>query len=110
MLKRNALVEMTGKVTGASATSVKIIVVEEDGNKSPCINRPKRKNAFNRLDEFDFEVKRRMTYSFYARGNSPRLAKPHSEKLKMEINFSYSISRLCPVLIKLGLQFGRKAR
>ena len=52
LLKRNALVEMTVKATGASATSVKIIVVEEDGNKSPCKNRPIRKKGFNRLDGF----------------------------------------------------------
>ena len=46
VLKRNALVEMTGKATGASATSVKIIVVGEDGNKPPCKNRPeKRKHS-----------------------------------------------------------------
>ena len=56
LLKTNALVEMTVKATGASATSVKIIVVEEDGNKSPCQNRPKRKKAFKRLDEFDLGV------------------------------------------------------
>ena len=77
LLKRNALVEMTVKATGAFATSVKIIVVEEDGNKSPCKNRPKRKKALNRLDEFDLGVIQRMTYSFYARGKSPRLAKLH---------------------------------
>ena len=34
-LKRNALFELTVKATGASAISVKRIVVEEDGNKSP---------------------------------------------------------------------------
>ena len=51
MLKRNALVEMTVEATGASARSVKIIV-EEDGNKSPCKNRPKRKKGFNRFDGF----------------------------------------------------------
>ena len=57
VLKRNALVEMTVKATGASATYVKIIVLEEDTNKSPCKNRPKRKKkAFNRLDEFDLGV------------------------------------------------------
>ena len=77
MLKRNALVEMTVKATGTSATSVKIIVVEEDGNKSPCKNRLKGQKAFNRLDEFDLSVIRLMTYSFYARGKSPRLAKLH---------------------------------
>ena len=31
LLKRNALVEMTVKATGASATSVKRIISEEDG-------------------------------------------------------------------------------
>ena len=77
LLKRNALVEMTVKVTGASATTVKIIVVEEDWNKSPCKNRPNRKKAFNRLEEFDLGVIQHMTYSFYARGKSPRLAKLH---------------------------------
>ena len=51
LLKRNVLVEMTVKATGVSATSVKIIV-EEDGTKSPCKNRPKRKKGFNRLDGF----------------------------------------------------------
>ena len=56
LLKRNALVEMTVKATGASATSVKRIVDEEDGNKSPGKSRPKRKKAFNRLDEFDLGV------------------------------------------------------
>ena len=77
LLKRNALVAMTVKATGASAISVKVIVVEEDGNTSPCQNRPKRKKAFNRLDEFDLGVILCMTYSFYARGKSPRLAKLH---------------------------------
>ena len=59
LLKRTAFVEMTVKATAASATSVKIIVVEKDGNKSSCKNRPKRKKAFNKLDEFDlkFHVK-----------------------------------------------------
>ena len=49
--KRNALVEMTVKATGASATSVKRIVDEEDRNKSSGKSRPKRKKAFNRLAE-----------------------------------------------------------
>ena len=75
LLQRNSLVEMTVKATRASATYVKIIVLEEDANKSLCKNRPKRKKAFNRLDEFDLGVIRHMTYSFYARGKSPRLAK-----------------------------------
>ena len=56
LLKRNVLVEMTVKATGGSATSVKIIVVEENRNKSPCKNRPKRKKALNRLNEFDLSV------------------------------------------------------
>ena len=56
LLKRNSLAEITVKATGASATCLKIIVLEEDVNKSPCKNRPKRKKAFNRLDEFDLGV------------------------------------------------------
>ena len=62
--------EMTVKATGASARSVKIIVAEETN-----IDRSKKKKAFNRLDDFDLRVIRRMAYSFYARGKSPRLAK-----------------------------------
>ena len=54
--KRNALVEMTVKATGASATYVKRIVNEENGNKSPGKSRPKGKKAFDRLDEFDLGV------------------------------------------------------
>ena len=70
-------------------TGERKIIVEEDRNKSPCKNRPKRKKAFNRLDECDLGVIRQITYSFCARGKSPRLV-----KLKLEINFSYSMSRL----------------
>ena len=61
-LKRNALVEMTVKATGASATSVKRISVRKTGNKSPGKSRPKRKKALNRLDEFDLGVIRRMMH------------------------------------------------
>ena len=43
LLKRNALVEMTVKATGASATFVKIVVVEEDGSESPCKIDPKER-------------------------------------------------------------------
>ena len=103
-----SLVEMTFKATGASARSDRI-VGEEDGNKSPGKSRPKRKKAFNRLDKFDLGVIRHMMHSFYTRGKSPPLAKLH-QKLKEEINFLYSMSRLRLVLIKLGFQFGRKAR
>ena len=56
---------MPVKATGASATSVKRIVGEEDGNKPPGKSWPKRKKVFNRLDEFDLGVIRRMMYSFY---------------------------------------------
>ena len=62
-LKRNALVERTVKATGASATSVKRIAGEKDETKSPSKSRPKRKKAFNRLNEFDLG----MMHSFYAR-------------------------------------------
>ena len=40
---RNALVDITVKATGASATSVKRIVSEKDGAKLPGKSRPKRK-------------------------------------------------------------------
>ena len=108
-LKRNVLVEMTVKATGASATSVKRIVGEKDGTKSPGKSKPERKKAFDRLDEFDLGVIRRMMHSFYARGESPTLAKMH-KKLKEEINIPYQISRLRLVLKILGFQFKRKAR
>ena len=100
---------MTVKATGASATSVKRIVGEKDGTKSPGKSKPKRKKAFDRLDEFDLGVIRRMMHSFYARGESPTLAKMH-KKLKEEINFPYQISRLRLVSKILGFQFKRKAR
>ena len=80
-LKRNALVEMTVNATGAPATSVKRIVGKKDGTNSTGKSRPKRKKAFNRLDEFDLGVIRRMMHSFYARGLSPTLAKMR-KKLK----------------------------
>ena len=74
-LKRNALVEMPVKATGAAATSMKRIVGEKDGTKSPGKSKPKRKRAFDRLDEFDLGVIRHTMHSFYARGESPTLAK-----------------------------------
>ena len=100
---------MTVKATGASATSVKRIVGEKDGTKSPGKSKPKRKKAFDRLDEFDLGVIRRMMHSFYAKGESPTLAKMH-KKLKEGINFPHQISRLRLVLKILGFQFKRKAR
>ena len=69
----------------------------------------KRKKAFDRLDEFDLGVIRHMMHSFYARGESPMLAKMH-KKLKEEINFPYQISRLGLVLKILGFEFKRKSR
>ena len=93
LLKRNALVEVTVKATGASATSVKRIVGEEDGNKPPGKSGPKRKKAFNRLDELDFGVIQHMMHSFYTRAKCPTLAKLHS-KLREKINFPYSIVKI----------------
>ena len=75
LLKRNPLVEVTVKATGASATSVKRIVGEEDENKSPGKSRPKIKKVFNRSGEFDLGVIRHMMHSFYTRGKSPTLAR-----------------------------------
>ena len=49
LLKRDALVEMTVKVAGASSTSLKRIVGEKDGTKSPGKSRPKRKKTFMSL-------------------------------------------------------------
>ena len=79
-LKRNALVEMTVTATGAFATSVKRIVGEENGNKSPGKSRPKRKEAFKRLEEFDLGVIRRLMHSFYAKG----IKKPNISKTVLE--------------------------
>ena len=89
---------MTVKATGASATSVKKIVGAKDGTKSPGKSTPKRKKAFNRLDEFDLGVIQRMMHSFYAGGESTTLGKMH-KKLEEEIDFPYSIPRLRLVLI-----------
>ena len=44
LLKRNALVKITVKAAGASATSVKTIVREENGNKSPSKVDPKKES------------------------------------------------------------------
>ena len=44
-LNRNALVEMTVKATGASATSVKRIVGEKDGTKSPGKSKIQKKES-----------------------------------------------------------------
>ena len=59
-LKRNALVGMTVKATGTSATSVKRIVHDEDRNKSPGKSRPKERK--HSTDLFDLGMIRHMMH------------------------------------------------
>ena len=59
-LNENAAITLTFKVPR----------IAKHGVKSSSKIRPNRKKAFNKLDEFNLGVVRRMIHQFYARGES----------------------------------------
>ena len=79
---------------------------QKDGPKTPGKKWPNRKEEFNKLDEFDPGVIRRIVHEYYARNETFSLKKLQKQ-LKEEIAFQYSISTLGFVLKKLGFHFKR---
>ena len=56
------------------------------GHKSPSRQKPNRKDAFNKPDDFDQEAVRRATHSFYNRNESPTLAKLSKTKAGFQLS------------------------
>ena len=101
------LFKRTAEATGSSLSTVRRIVQQKDGPKTPGKKRPKRKEEFSKLDEFDLGVIRRIVHGYYAR-NETFYLKKLQKQLKEEITFPYSISTLDFVLEKLGFRFKRR--
>ena len=106
------LIGKTAEATKSSFSSVRRISEESDdgkGHKSPSRKKPNRKDAFNKLDDFDQEAVRRAIHWFYNRNESPTLAKL-LKKLKEDFNFPYRRTWLGKLIKKLGFRFKKKAR
>ena len=107
--KDHSLFKHTAEATGSSLSTVRRIVQQKDGPKTPGKKTPNRKEEFSKLDEFDLGVIRRIVHGYYARNEAFSLKKLQKQ-LKEEIAFSYSISTLGFVLKKLGFRFKRRQR
>ena len=89
----HSLFKCTAEATGSSLSTVRRIVQQKDGLKTPGIKRPKRKEEFTKLDESDLGVIRRIIRGYYARNEKFSL-KSLQKQLMEEIAFPYSISTL----------------
>ena len=96
----HSLFKGTAEATGSSLSTVRRIVQQKDGLKTPGKKRPNRKEEFSKLDEFDLGVIRRIVHGYYARNETFSLKKLQKQ-LKEEIAFPYSISTLGFVLKSL---------
>ena len=105
----HSLFQRTAEATGSSLSTVRRIVQQKDGPKTPEKKRPNRKEEFSKLDEFDLGVIRRIVPGYYARNETFSL-KRLQKQLKEEIAFPYSISTLGFVLKKLGFRLKRQQR
>ena len=106
----HSLFERTAEATVSSLSSVRRIVQQKDGPKTPGKKRPNRKEEFSKVDEFDLGVIiKRIVHGYYARKETFS-SKKLQKQLKEEIAFPYSISTLGFVLEKLGFRFKRRQR
>ena len=102
----HSLFKHTAEATGSSLSTVRRIVQQKDGPKTPGEKRPNRKEEFSKLDEFDLGVIRRIIHGCYARNETFSLKKI-TKAIEGEIAFPYSISTLGFVLKKLAFRFKR---
>ena len=65
----------TAEATGLSLSTVRRIVKQKDGPKTPGKKRTNRKEEFSKLDEFDLGVIRRIVHGYYARNETFSLKK-----------------------------------
>ena len=98
---QNFLFKCTSEATGSSISTVRRIVKKSDGPKTPGKKRKSRKEEFNKLDEFDLSVIRRIVLGYYARNENFSLKKLFN-KVRDEIHSPYSITTLSLVLKMLA--------
>ena len=106
---QNFLFKCTSEATGSSISTVRRIVKQCDGPKTPGEKRKDREEEFSKLDEFDLSVIRRTVHGYYA-GNENFSLKKLLNKLRDEIQFPYSITTLSLVLKMLGFKYKKRQR
>ena len=106
---QNFLFKCTSEATGSSVSTVRRIVKQSDGPKTPGKKSKNRKEEFSKLDEFDLSVIRRIVHGCYARNENVSLKKLLN-KLRDEIHFPYSITTLSLVLKMLGFEYKKRQR
>ena len=106
---QNFLFNCTSEATGSSISTVRRIVKQSDGPKTPGKKRKNRKEELSKLDEFDLSVIRRIVHGYYARNKNFSLKKLLN-KLRDEIHFPYSITTLSLVLKMLGFKYKKHVR
>ena len=71
----HSLFKRTAEATGSSLSTVRRIVQQKEGPKTPGKKRPNRKEEFSKLDEFYLGVIRRIVHGYYARNETFSLKK-----------------------------------
>ena len=66
----HSLFKHTAEATGSSLSTVRRIVQQKNGLKTPGKKRPNRKEEFSKLDEFDLGVIRRIVRGYNARNET----------------------------------------
>ena len=110
---QNFLFKCTSEAKGSSISTVRRIVKQSDGPKTPGIVKKKRKiriEDFSKLDEFDLSVIRRTVHGYFARNENLIFIEKSLNKLRDEIHFPYSITTLSLVLKMLGFKYKKRQR
>lgn len=107
---QRSLINKTVEATGSSESTVKRIIKENKTGKlqTPGKKRPNKK-IFEKLDNFDLSVIRRVVHEFYSKNETPTLSKL-LKKLKEDIDFPYGVTHLYKLLKFLGFQYKKKGR
>ena len=106
---QNFLFKCTLEATGSSISTVRRIVKQSDGSKTPGKKSKNRKEELRKLDEFDLSIIRRIVNGYYARSENFSLKKLLN-KLRDETHFPYSITILSLVLKMLGFKYKKRQR
>ena len=106
---QQSLFKRTAEATDSSLSTVRRIVKQKDGPKTPGKKRPNEKEQFNKLDEFDLGIMRRIVHIFYQNNETFSLRKLLN-KLREKIKFLYSTTSSNVLLKKLGFRYKKRQR
>ena len=101
---QQSLFKHTAEATGSSLSTVRRIVKQKDGPKTPGKKRLNKNKEFNKLDEFDLGIIRRIVHTFYQNNETFSLRKLLN-KLREEIKFPCLTTTLSILLKKLGFRY-----